>query len=75
MTTTHIKFLLTVEDHAFPEDQRTVDETIKRLFVKLHHLYVEYTLNPFSQLSAPIVSSRFDTKAKELVTAYNRTTA
>jgi Sedlin, N-terminal conserved region len=73
MTTTQIKFLLTVDDGAAVEDQRTVDETIKRLFVKLHRLYVEYTLNPFSPLTGPIQSARFDHKVGYCVSAYNRT--
>ena len=71
-TTTLIKFLLTVEDDAAIGDQRTVDETIKRLCIKLHRLYVEYTLNPFSPISGPIESSRFTKKVKDCVTAYNR---
>jgi hypothetical protein len=73
MTTTQIKFLLTVEDDSTVGDQRTVDETIKRLFVKLHRLYVEYTLNPFSPLTGAISSKKFDQKVKDCVTAYNRT--
>jgi len=71
-TTTQIKFLLTVEDDASIGDQRTVDETIKRLFFKLHRIYVEYTLNPFSPISGPIESARFTKKVNDCVTAYNR---
>jgi Sedlin, N-terminal conserved region len=76
MTTTQIKFLLTVEDDdtTAVADQRTVDETIKLLFVKLHRLYVEYTLNPFSPIAGgPIDSLRFDTKVRECILAFNRT--
>ena len=72
MTTTQIKFLITLEDNAISADQSTVDETIKRLFIKIHRLYVEYTLNPFSSLNKEIISDRFDSKIKEIVTAYNR---
>lgn len=72
MTTTQIKFLLVVEDDASVSDQRTVDETIKKLFVKLHRQYVEYILNPFSNTSGPIESKRFDTKVGDCVSAYNR---
>ena len=71
-TTTQVKFLLTVEDDAGIGDQRTVDETIKRLCIKLHRLYVEYTLNPFSPISGPIASARFTQKVNDCVTAYNR---
>ena len=68
MTTTHIKFLLVVQDRS-----SMMDETIKRLFLKIHRIYVEYMLNPFCQINAPISSVHFDTKLKDLVTAYNRT--
>ena len=71
-TTTQIKFLLTVEDDAGIGDQKTVDETIKRLCIKLHRLYVEYTLNPFSPISRPLESARFTQKVNDCVTAYNR---
>jgi hypothetical protein len=74
MTTTQIKFLLVVQEDAVAlGDQRTIDETIKRLFLKIHRAYVEHTLNPFCRLEAPIVSTRFDAKVTESVTAYNRT--
>lgn len=71
-TTTQIKFLLTVEDDASIGDQCTVDETIKRLCIKLHRLFVEYTLNPFSPISGPIESTRFTQKVQDCITAYNR---
>jgi len=71
-TTTQIKFLLTVEDDAGIGDQKTVDETIKRLCIKLHRLYVEYTLNPFSPISGLIESTRFTHKVSDCVHAYNR---
>lgn len=77
MTTTLVKFLLTVEDEVMGvADQQAVDETIKKLFIKIHSIYVEHTLNPFSKLSEKrIVSKRFDAKVKECVTAYNRNSA
>jgi Sedlin, N-terminal conserved region len=71
MTTTQIKFLLTVEDDSNIGDQRTVDETIKRLFIKLHRIYVEYTLNPFSPMHGPIDSKRFNEKVQSCVAAFN----
>lgn len=71
MTTTGNKFLLAVNDT--PAQDGTKDETIKRLFVKIHRLYVEYMLNPFCELEAPIVSPKFDSKLEQLVEAYNRT--
>jgi Sedlin, N-terminal conserved region len=80
MTTTQIRFVLVVEDHhaasssaAAPwRDQRSVDDAIYRLFVKLHRLYVEHTLNPFAALSGPIQSPKLDRKVHECVTAFNR---
>jgi Sedlin, N-terminal conserved region len=76
MTTTQIRFVLVVEDHhasAAPgRDQRSVDDAIFRLFVKLHRLYVEHTLNPFGALSGPIQSHKMDRKVHECVTAFNR---
>lgn len=38
---------------------------------KVHSLYVEYTLNPFTKIKAPIVSSRFDHGLQNLVHAFN----
>jgi len=77
MTTTQIRFLLTVEDSiAVTGDQRGVDENIQRLLATLHELYVEYTLNPFSGAlngAAPIRSERFDRKVDECVSIFNRT--
>jgi Sedlin, N-terminal conserved region len=72
MTTTQIRFLLTVEDDVAVGDQKTVDETIKRLFIKLHRVYVEYILNPFSPLIGPIRSDYFDQKIEECIRGYNR---
>lgn len=72
MTTTQVKFLLTVQDEATMSDQKTMDETLKQLFIKLHRQYVEYSLNPFSSMTGPIVSSRFDQQISERIAAYNR---
>ena len=75
MTTTQIRFILTVEDHVSTTgtNQRQIDDAIKRVFAKLHRLYVEYMLNPFGSLTGPITSPRFDLKVAECVSAYNRT--
>jgi Sedlin, N-terminal conserved region len=79
MTTTQVKFLLTVQDESTTlqgdrggGDQRTMDETLKHLFTKLHRQYVEYSLNPFAPLTGPICSTRFDRKITEWIVAYNR---
>lgn len=73
MTTTFIKFVLIVEDDATSTDQTITDQNIKRLFVKLHRIFIEHMLNPFSNINAPITSRRFADKVQETVQAYNRT--
>jgi hypothetical protein len=75
MTTTQIRFLLAVQDHPSNaiESQPTIDDGIKMLLVELHRLYVEYTLNPFSALNAPIQSKRFDSQINNVVEAFNKT--
>jgi hypothetical protein len=40
------------------------------LQAKVHNLYVEYTLNPFSALQQKIQSSRFDEGIREIVKMY-----
>ena len=72
MTTTQVKILLTVEDDGSLADQKTNEETLKHLFVKIHRCFVEHTLNPFSSLTGPIESTRFEKKISEWVEAYNR---
>lgn len=76
MTTTHIKFLLILSDDASTalNEQRAIDEAIKHLFFKLHRLFVEYTLNPFSPLTGePLQSPRFDQKVQDCILSFNRT--
>jgi hypothetical protein len=77
MTTTQVKFLLTVRDEGSTMalqggDQRSADESLKHLFIKLHRQYVEYSLNPFASMTGPICSTRFDQKVTEWIAAYNR---
>lgn len=75
MTTTQIRFVLVVEDHhvsSSGREQRSVDDAIYRLLVKLHRLYVDHTLNPFGGLSGPIQSPRMDRRVRECVAAFNR---
>ena len=73
MTTTQIKFILTVYDDAVTMgDQVSVDEAIKRLLAEIHRLYVDYSMNPFSDINAPISSARFDAQVKDCVEVYNK---
>jgi hypothetical protein len=75
MTTTQIRFLLAVDDQwsvSSARDPMYADDVIKRLFAKLHRLYVEHMLNPFCAITGPIQSSKFDRKVQECVAAFNR---
>ena len=74
MTTTQVKFIISVYDDAvITGDQTAVDQMIKELFVEIHRLYVDYTLNPFSPVDgAPISSARFDRQVMDCVAAYNK---
>jgi hypothetical protein len=87
MTTTRVRFLLAVEDRwpapsgggggDVPPDGDGAEEdddevAVRRLFAKLHRIYVEHTLNPFSAAAGPIRSPRFDCKVSETVAAFNR---
>lgn len=74
MTTTQIKFILTVYDDVVMGDQKVVDESIKQLFIKIHGLYVNYLMNPFTHVSAPISSARFDSQVRDCIAAYNKST-
>lgn len=47
------------------------DGDLKALFAKVHGMYVEYTLNPFTKIKAPIVSNRFDTGVHNVVSGFN----
>jgi len=77
MTTTQIRFLLTVQDgsnNITDGSNDSTNQSIQRLFVKLHKLYVEYTLNPFSELhGGPIRSKSFHNKVQQCIDSYNRT--
>jgi hypothetical protein len=46
---------------------------LKTLFAKVHNLFVEYMLNPWSTLSTRIESKRFDEGVEEAILVYNKT--
>jgi hypothetical protein len=64
-----------------------MDDTIKQLFIKLHRIYVEYILNPFTPIfgsssigstgsnnnshTMMIESKQFDEKIYQCITLYN----
>ena len=70
MTTTQIRFLLSVQDSA-EHPQPVVDQQIKRLLALIHKAYVEYTLNPFNELNGPIQSQAFDKNVQQCVDKFN----
>lgn len=72
MTTTQIKLLITILDDPMSSDQRAEDQNVKNLAIKLHGLYVEYILNPFSPINGPILSRSFDAKVDSCVRAHNK---
>ena len=55
------------------QQQKRFDELIKLLFIQLHKIYVEYTLNPFSPLTGggPIQSPKFHNKIVQRIQSYN----
>ena len=76
LTNTGIKFLALVEDGrgSPPEEEKATlarEKDLKSLFVILHKLFVEYSMNPFSKLRGKISSRRFDEGLDECVGALN----
>jgi hypothetical protein len=70
LTTTQIRFLLTVQD-AGDQQQQVVDQSIKQLMAQIHRYYVEYTLNPFNDLNAPVQSQKFTRHVQQCVDKFN----
>eukprot|EP00568_Trieres_chinensis_P005023 CAMPEP_0183296030 /NCGR_PEP_ID=MMETSP0160_2-20130417/3759_1 /TAXON_ID=2839 ORGANISM="Odontella Sinensis, Strain Grunow 1884" /NCGR_SAMPLE_ID=MMETSP0160_2 /ASSEMBLY_ACC=CAM_ASM_000250 /LENGTH=197 /DNA_ID=CAMNT_0025457597 /DNA_START=42 /DNA_END=635 /DNA_ORIENTATION=+ len=70
LTNTSIKFMAVIEDGGNSR-QPLRESELKSLFASLHDLYVEYTLNPFSQLRGKISSKRFDDDVGKYVDSYN----
>jgi hypothetical protein len=53
-----------------------LDVLIKQLFIKLHRIYVEYILNPFTPISlnnhsTTIESKQFNEKINQCIESYN----
>lgn len=70
LTNTSIKFMAVIKDG---DDRRQSirEADLKSLFANAHQLYVEYLLNPFSQLRGKIVSTKFDDGLKQHVQSFN----
>jgi hypothetical protein len=84
MTTTKIKLMAVVEDSTTtaPSSNNTtthyqsqvMESEVKQLMIKIHQLYVEYTLNPFNNFGdAKITSTRFDKGVSDCIGQFNRT--
>jgi hypothetical protein len=76
MTSTKTKFMASVRDIQYEENQKILMEAgLKAMFANIHELYVEYSLNPFAQVreKKKISSRRFDIGVTELVDTFNET--
>lgn len=71
MTTTQIKFIVTVHDNGFGMEQKTFDGPVLDLLSSIHRSYVAYVMNPLSSLNTPIFSAQFDAELETCVLAYN----
>eukprot|EP01083_Nonionella_stella_P015382 43032_1 len=73
VTSTKIKFIASIEDIEEGNGNFVREAGLKVLFANTHELYVEYTLNPFSQVRAQkmMSSQRFDNGVAGLVTNFN----
>jgi len=67
MTTTQIKFIVTVFDSGVP----TQDGKVQKLLASFHSAYIHHMLNPFSAMTRFIESPRFDAEILECVNSYN----
>jgi trafficking protein particle complex subunit 2 len=77
VTTSKLKLMAVVEDtssSASPLQGKVVEDNVKQLFVRIHELLVEYTLNPFNPIDGRKISSpTFDKRVSETVRHFNRT--
>lgn len=69
VTSTNIKILAMVTDSTEPNRELH----LKTLFAKVHNLFVEYMLNPWSTLQTKIESKRFDAGIDDAIRVYNET--
>jgi hypothetical protein len=67
VTSTNIKVLAMVSESMDPNRELN----LKALFAKVHNLFVEYMLNPWTTLQCRIKSSRFEEGVDEAVRVYN----
>lgn len=73
LTNTSIKFMAIVQDTIATSQQIAARETeLKLFFTSIHELYVEYVLNPFSNIKIKITSKRVDLGVKKCVNLCNK---
>jgi len=68
VTATNIKFMAMVADN---NGEPVAEAHLKTMFINVHNLYVEHTLNPFSQLQQKVKSKRFDQRIHQVVDEYH----
>ncbi|KAI2498922.1 hypothetical protein MHU86_15550 [Fragilaria crotonensis] len=77
MTTSKLKLMAVVEDtlDSFQGLQgKLLEDEVKQLFIRIHELLVEYTLNPFNPIDGRKFSSpSFDKRVSDTVRQFNRT--
>lgn len=70
VTPTSVKMMAMVEDPPNPAHAAR-ESDLKVFFTRLHEMFVQYTLNPFTNLKEQIVSKRFDDGVVEAMGVYN----
>lgn len=72
-TSTKIKFFATIEDIEDESNNIAREAALKALFANAHEYFVEYMMNPFSNVRTQkkIISQRFDMGIMELATTFN----
>jgi hypothetical protein len=70
VTATNVKMMAMVEDSPNPAHAAR-ESDLKIFFTRLHEMFVQYTLNPFTKLRELIISKRFDDGVAEAVSVYN----
>jgi len=73
-TNTNLKIIIAIEDDILPNEvqlQKSKDEEVRVVLTRVHSLYVNYLLNPFSSTSGKITSRRFDRGIEGIVSEFN----
>lgn len=73
-TSTNLRFIVGIEDDILPDEnqlQTAKDEEVSSVLTRLHSLYVNYLLNPFSNKNGKITSRRFNRGVEGLVSEFN----